>query len=372
MSVFDDYTKYLESDTKKTFKEFMNYPESIPPHSITNWEQAEKAWFVYGNGQDKWNWLASHPEWLSSEMLENVKTELWVKKYYSNSQEIENEWTAIYRSKGYNGTDIPAFEQLCRDGIEAYLHIRNFKDDLQDYSGVPCEGAYRLLLLYERAGRFEDEFKLAEEVLREQMYGQKFWKRLVRAAKKLGIEISDEDKKLIEADQAVERKLQEEAVILNERLAEAEKKNPPQPSYRMQLSSDQIDIDQLTPASPEFTRKIVNEFYSDYPVKPFISKDQEFNNSPSWEDQVRMFPDMLVPKANMTRFTDGLLPGDVRLLYWLRNVHRKRIPGYFVYKYGIDFPKEKEILAQQGYIGADGKVTEKGEKAISDHQEVWL
>lgn len=369
-----DQQEKLKYQATSEVSEIVNdslYP-FVLPHSVADWNQASDVWISFGDGGDKWNWLINHAELLTPAMLENVKTELWVNKYYSNMQEIENQWTVIYRSKGYNGPDIPAFEQLCRDGIEDYLHIRNFKDDLQNYSEVPCTGAYRLFLLYERAGRYQDEFKLAEEVLGLQIFGQKFWKRLVKAAKELKIEIPAADKKLIEldkaADEAILRKQEEQNAVLEQE----ERKHPPKPSFRMTLPPDRIDEDQLTPASLEYTQKIINEFYSDYPVKPFICKDQEVNNSPAWADQARMYPSLLVPKENMTRFSDGLLPGDVRLLYWLKNVHRKRIPGYFVYLYGICFPREKELLTERGYIGTDGKVTEKGEKAISEHQAVWL
>lgn len=363
MDLEKELLRYARTPTNKTFAEFIHYPEVIPLHSIDTWQGAEDLYSVCGDGSNRWNWLIDHSQYLTPEMLQNVKTELWVEKYYSCSQKIEEEWTAIYRSKSYNGPEIPDFEQLCKENIDDYLHIRNFKDDQMDYSTVPCIGAYRLLLLYERAGRYQDERNLAEELLKLHFFGQKFWKRLEKGSKELNIELSDDDKKLIEMDKVVEQKNKIKEEKRNEEL---EKKTMPDPSLRMSIPSKEIDEDQLTPANPEFTKKVIKDYYSSYPVKPFISKDQEYSSA------IGTIPPALVPKENMTRFSDGLLPGDVRLLYWIKNVHRKRIPGYFVYQYGICVPEEKEILMKNGYIDQNGKVTEKGEKAISDHPEVWM
>lgn len=71
----------------------------------------------------------------------------------------------------------------------------------------------------------------------------------------------------------------------------------------------------------------------------------------------------------MTRYTDGLLPGHVYMLYWLNKFRGKKIPEYFEYRYGIDFYKEKQFLTLQGYLDCD-KPTSKGMKAIENHYEI--
>ena len=71
----------------------------------------------------------------------------------------------------------------------------------------------------------------------------------------------------------------------------------------------------------------------------------------------------------MTRYSDGLLPGHVYMLYWIDKQNRKRIPSYFEYTYGINFYKEKNFLEDKGYI-IDDKITELGKKAITSHYEV--
>ena len=77
-----------------------------------------------------------------------------------------------------------------------------------------------------------------------------------------------------------------------------------------------------------------------------------------------------VKKDMMIRYPDGLLPGHIYLLYWLENIHRKRIPSYFEYRYGIDFAKERHFLFEQGFLDAQNKLTIKGEQAVQNHIEV--
>ena len=102
---------------------------------------------------------------------------------------------------------------------------------------------------------------------------------------------------------------------------------------------------------------------------PYISQDRELNTN--WIDQADTFPaSNIIPKAMMIRYSDGLLPGHVYMLHWILNVHRKRIPAYFEYKYGIDFVKEKYFLFENGLIDENDKLTPVGLDAIERHKEV--
>lgn len=114
-------------------------------------------------------------------------------------------------------------------------------------------------------------------------------------------------------------------------------------------------------------KQIINQFYIDYPEIPYISN----NRKKDWIEQAVMFPTQnIIPKSIMTRYADGLLPGHVYMLFWLKKYTNKDIPAYFEYKYGLDFEKEKEFLLTKGFLNNLGKPTEKGEKAISDHKDV--
>ncbi len=137
---------------------------------------------------------------------------------------------------------------------------------------------------------------------------------------------------------------------------------------RNQMSAKQINAMQQLKASDTYCQTIYDLYYKDYSEKPFISQDREFNTN--WIEQSKLFPEQsLVSKTMMNRYPDGLLPGHIYMLYWLKKYTNKRVPSYFEYKYGIDFYKEKRFLTQNGYL-ANSKPTQKGELAINTHHDV--
>ncbi|MDD6275490.1 MAG: minor capsid protein [Clostridia bacterium] len=119
---------------------------------------------------------------------------------------------------------------------------------------------------------------------------------------------------------------------------------------------------------PSRTAKIIlSMFYSDYPEKPYISNERD----KKWIEKAQLFPDTaIIPKSMMTRYENGLLPGHIYMLYWLKKYTNKKVPGYFEYKYGIDFEKEKTFLIDGGYLNERNKPTEKGESAIQEYYSV--
>lgn len=140
---------------------------------------------------------------------------------------------------------------------------------------------------------------------------------------------------------------------------------------RMALPAPQIDDMQHIEASAGYQKMIYKRYYSGYPEKPYISQDREF--STDWIERADKFPEQnIIPKSMMRRFSDGLLPGHVYMLYWLGKYTNKKIPVYFEYKYGIEFTKEKEFLKGDGFLDEADKPTLKGEKAIKDHAKVVL
>lgn len=110
---------------------------------------------------------------------------------------------------------------------------------------------------------------------------------------------------------------------------------------------------------------ILNKYYRNYPRKPYISSDRNFND---WETRVSTFPNMIVQREMMIPYSDGLLPGHIRMLYWIKNINRGRIPEYFEYEHGIDFDTELKVLTSGGYV-LDGVITEKGIEALTRHED---
>lgn len=112
---------------------------------------------------------------------------------------------------------------------------------------------------------------------------------------------------------------------------------------------------------------IIDSFYADYPETPYIADDRPED----WIERAKTFPKQnVIPKSVMKRYADGLLPGHVYMLYWLKKYTNKKVPSYFEYKYGIDFEKEKEFLYSNGFLNANNKPTEKGEAAIKRHANI--
>ena len=129
----------------------------------------------------------------------------------------------------------------------------------------------------------------------------------------------------------------------------------------MQLKS-KIKADK--PRRSRVANQIINRFYADYPEIPFISDDRPAD----WIERAELLPKQsIISKETMTRFSDGLLPGHVYMLYWLKRYTNKKVPVYFEYKYGIDFEKEKAFLFERGYLDDINKPTDKGEEAINRH-----
>ena len=147
-----------------------------------------------------------------------------------------------------------------------------------------------------------------------------------------------------------------------------------QPIDRKSIPANVIDDAQRIEASPKYRKKVYKALYTDYPEMPFISKDRE--KYTNWLDEAIEWYKTTgkirgIQKEMMTRYPDGLLPGHVYMLYWLKKyTMKRRIPVYFEYKYGVDFIKEKAFLFENGYINEQDKPTEKGENAIKIHADV--
>lgn len=138
---------------------------------------------------------------------------------------------------------------------------------------------------------------------------------------------------------------------------------------RRKIPAEKIERMQQLEASEGYRKQIYKMYYQDYLEKPFISQDRELNAD--WIELAQMFPEQCILQENMMRrYSDGLLPGHVYMLYWLNKYDNRRIPAYFEYDYGVHFVKEKEYLKENGYLSDDDKPTDLGKQAIQVHHEV--
>jgi hypothetical protein len=164
------------------------------------------------------------------------------------------------------------------------------------------------------------------------------------------------DSLIKKANAAIETKTEE----FNKKVEEFQKKLTEPMDFSMQKNTESNKQNRIQ-------KQIIKQFYADYPEKPYISADRESE----WIERAEKFPAAaLVQKQMMKRFADGLLPGHVYMLYWLKRYTNKKVPAYFEYKYGVDFEKEKEFLYSNGFLDEMNKPTEKGEAAIKRHEKV--
>lgn len=112
---------------------------------------------------------------------------------------------------------------------------------------------------------------------------------------------------------------------------------------------------------------IIDSYYRGYPVTPYISDDR----GEDWIERATTLPKQtIIPKEIMTKYAEGILPGHVYMLYWLKKYTNKKVPSYFEYKYGIEFEKERLFLYNNGFLNDQNKPTEKGEKIIEKYHHI--
>lgn len=90
--------------------------------------------------------------------------------------------------------------------------------------------------------------------------------------------------------------------------------------------------------------KNLAEIYQDYEVQPYISPERDL--------EVWLRNPKPVPKRNMVKLTDGLLAGDIILLWRIQFgtfTTASTFPKYFEYTYGIDAPARLKMLLEQDY-----------------------
>lgn len=105
-----------------------------------------------------------------------------------------------------------------------------------------------------------------------------------------------------------------------------------------------------------------------YSIIPVIPSEQE---SARILSEYKTFPFSKVPKDNMEMTSDGLLPGQIVLLWWLNNprTNKNNVPQYFLFEYGLDYYLSKAELEEKGLIEGK-KVTDLGKEKIKEHNDI--
>lgn len=97
------------------------------------------------------------------------------------------------------------------------------------------------------------------------------------------------------------------------------------------------------------TVKAVLALYENHEEVPYINPERDLEK---WLQAVNIGSESLVPKRNMIRFPEDVLPGHLILLWRIQFgtfTTDSIFPKYFEYDYGINGPKALEELVEKGF-----------------------
>lgn len=114
-------------------------------------------------------------------------------KYYSLMDQIQNNWSKLYKSKDYHGELAKNMEKDCLQDIQYYEELWNEekKYETPDIRSVPA--FTRLSMLYERQERYEECIVVCKKAIN---FGVDERNRMNRMIKKVGREANGEERKL--------------------------------------------------------------------------------------------------------------------------------------------------------------------------------
>lgn len=108
------------------------------------------------------------------------------------------------------------------------------------------------------------------------------------------------------------------------------------------------DFATLNGTADEIAR--VKEIYANHDEMPYISPNRDLTQ---WLNQVELSSGQTVPKRNMVRLGEDLLPGHIIILWRVRfgtYDNTTVISKYFEYDYGIDAKSDIEVLINRGLV----------------------
>lgn len=94
---------------------------------------------------------------------------------------------------------------------------------------------------------------------------------------------------------------------------------------------------------------ITHPIYQNYPEQPYISPERDLK---LWETNPELFHYGIVSKIQMQRLPEGVLPGDIVMLWRIHfNTFTTEsiIPQYFEYRYGVDAHASITTLIKLGF-----------------------
>lgn len=147
------------------------------------WERLKKA--------NKWNFPKDNTE-IFMEYQEKLRP--LSNEYYSLIEQIEKDWSTIYKLKDYTGALSQKIEKECTDAISYFskMHAIDMKYGESSPKNIPP--FKRLAMLYERQGKYESSIETCKNAI---SFGMDESSRMLRMIKKSGRVPTSEEESLI-------------------------------------------------------------------------------------------------------------------------------------------------------------------------------
>lgn len=90
--------------------------------------------------------------------------------------------------------------------------------------------------------------------------------------------------------------------------------------------------------------KITHPVYKEYAEQPYIAPTRDLED---WIEHPEKYPYSIIEKKKMVRFDEGILPGDLIMLWRIHFgnfTNETWIPEYFEYRYGVNSDESIELL----------------------------
>ena len=93
--------------------------------------------------------------------------------------------------------------------------------------------------------------------------------------------------------------------------------------------------------------RTLEEIYEGYAKIPYVSKDRDLED---WLENPEKYPYKKVEKSQMVSLPEGILPGDLILLWRIgfnNFTTESSIPNYFEYRYGVNAEDSLKLLIRK-------------------------
>jgi len=174
--------------------------EFVPDFSLSEYDN----WLNYlangGSSQD-WERMKNANEWRFKESEEEKfsryqkEVNTISRKYYSQLNKIQNDWSVLYNLGNYTGSLAVKFEKDCLANIADYEKMRAIDAKFNQKTATNIPALKRLAMLYEKQSRFEEAVAICKKACALEMDERS---RMLRMIKKAGRTPTEEEKIILQ------------------------------------------------------------------------------------------------------------------------------------------------------------------------------